>query len=78
MMSLLILEKKAPGKEFHVFMQPLIADMMKLWGTGVETYDALTDDTFSLHAAFLWSIHDYPCYDIMHVCTVMRILAISL
>jgi hypothetical protein len=60
MMSLLIPGKKAPGKEFHVFMQPLIADMMKLWGTGVETYDALIDDSFPLHAAFLWSIHDYP------------------
>lgn len=60
MMALLIPGKKAPGKEFHVFMQPLIADMMKLWGTGVETYDALTDDPFTLHAAFLWSIHDYP------------------
>jgi hypothetical protein len=60
MMSLLIPGKKALGKEFHVFMQPLIADMMKLWGTGVETYDALTDDSFPLHAAFLWSIHDYP------------------
>ena len=32
MMSLLIPGKKSPGKEFHVFMQPLIADMMKLWG----------------------------------------------
>ena len=60
MMSLLIPGRKAPGKEFHVFMQPLIADMMKLWGTGVETYDALTGEPFNLHAAFLWSIHDYP------------------
>ena len=29
-------------------------------GTGAETYDALTGEPFNLHAAFLWSIHDYP------------------
>ena len=26
----------------------------------METYDALTGEPFNLHAAFLWSIHDYP------------------
>jgi hypothetical protein len=41
MLSLLILGKNAPGKDFHVFMQPLIKDMMKLW-SGVDPYDACT------------------------------------
>jgi hypothetical protein len=64
MMSLLIPGKGSPGKDFHVFMQPLIKDMMKLW-SGVGTYDACTGIEFPLHAAFLWSIHDYPGYATM-------------
>ena len=40
MLALLILGKKSPGKDFHVFMQPLIADLITLWG-GVPTYDVL-------------------------------------
>ena len=64
MMALLIPGKYSPGKDFHVFMQPLIKDMMELW-SGVQTFDALTEDYFPLHAAFLWSIHDYPGYATM-------------
>ena len=68
-------------------MQPLIKDMMKLWA-GEKTYDVVVEDEFKLHAAFLWSIHDYPGYATMSghstrgffllACTVMRIPAISL
>ncbi|KAK1645184.1 hypothetical protein QYE76_062989 [Lolium multiflorum] len=64
MMALLIPGKYSPGKDFHVFMQPLIKDMMQLW-SGVETFDACTEEYFPLHAAFLWSIHDYPGYATM-------------
>ena len=64
MMSLLIPGKNSPGKDFHVFMQPLIKDMMKLW-SGVTTVDVCAADPFELHAAFLWSIHDYPGYATM-------------
>jgi hypothetical protein len=86
MMPLLIPGKSSPGKDFHVFMQPLIKDMMKLW-IGVGTYDACTGREFPLHAAFLWLIHDYPGYAMMsgrstrgflHVRTAIRILAMSL
>jgi hypothetical protein len=31
MLPLLILGKISPGKDFHVFMQPPITDMMELW-----------------------------------------------
>ncbi|XP_010233262.1 uncharacterized protein LOC100831630 [Brachypodium distachyon] len=59
MMALLIPGRKSPGKDFHVYMKPLMADMKKLW-EGVDTFDALTGKRFPLHAAILWSIHDYP------------------
>ena len=64
MLSLIILGKKSLGKDFHVFMQPLIADMLTLWN-GASTYDAYEDKTFSLRAAILWGIRDYPALDTM-------------
>jgi hypothetical protein len=38
--------------------------MMKLWA-GVDTYDVTVKDDCKLHAAFLWSIHDYRGYATM-------------
>ena len=64
MLALLIPGKKSPGKDFHVFMQPLIADMMTLWN-GVSTYDAYEGKNFTLRAAILWGINDYPALGIM-------------
>ena len=65
MLSLLIRGKISLGKDFHVFMQPLIKDMMQLW-RGVETYDACTNKEFELHTSFLWSNNDYPGYTTMY------------
>ena len=59
MLALLIPGKKSPGKDFHVFMHPLIADLITLWG-GVPTYDAVEGKEFRLRAAILWGINDYP------------------
>jgi hypothetical protein len=59
MMALLIPGPKSLGKDFDVFLEPLIEDLLDLW-KGVPTYDALTGKTFSLRAAVLWCIHDYP------------------
>ncbi|RLM61630.1 uncharacterized protein C2845_PM14G07560 [Panicum miliaceum] len=59
-----ILGTKSPGKDFHVFIQPLIVDMLKLW-EGVSTYDAYECKDFILRAAILWGIHDYPALGTM-------------
>ena len=58
-MALLIPGPTCPGKEFDLFLDPLIDDLLELWN-GVHTYDALTQKTFNLRAAVLWCIHDYP------------------
>ena len=57
-MALLILGPKSLGKDFDIFLEPLIEDLLKLW-EGVRTYDAFTSSKFDLHAAVLWCIHDY-------------------
>jgi hypothetical protein len=59
MMALLIPGPTCPGKDFDVFLEPLIEDLLDLW-KGVRTYDALTGKPFNLRAAVLWCIHDYP------------------
>lgn len=60
MMSLLIPGPESPGKDFDVFMEPLVEELLQLW-TGVPTYDALSpEEKFNLRAAIIWSIHDFP------------------
>ncbi|XP_066341736.1 uncharacterized protein [Miscanthus floridulus] len=63
-MALLIPGPKSPGKDFDVFLEPLIEDLLKLW-EGVRTYDALTGLKFDLCAAVLWCIHDYPALGVL-------------
>lgn len=59
MMTMHIPGPKAPGKGFDVFLQPLVEELLELW-EGTQTYDASTKKKFTLHAALLWYIHDYP------------------
>ena len=59
MMVLLIPGPTSPGKDFDVFLEPLVEDLLELW-KGVSTHDALSGKKFKLRAAVLWCIHDYP------------------
>ena len=59
MMVLLIPDPDSPGKDFDVFMEPLVDELLLLW-KGVLTYDAGSPEKFNLRAAVLWCIHDYP------------------
>jgi hypothetical protein len=59
MMALLIPGPTCPGKEFDVFLEPLIEDLLDL-EKGVHTYDAITRKKFNLRVVVLWCIHDYP------------------
>jgi hypothetical protein len=58
-MSLLIPGPKSPGKDFDVFLEHLIEELLELW-KGVSTYDPCTGRKFDLRAAMLWCIHDFP------------------
>ncbi|XP_074373596.1 uncharacterized protein LOC141713936 [Apium graveolens] len=54
-----------PGNNIDVYMQPLIEELKELWKTGVETYDAATNQKFTLRASVLWKISDFPGYPMM-------------
>lgn len=61
-MSLLIPGPKAPGKDFDVYLRPLIDELKELWADGVETWDVYGQENFRLHASVLWTVNDFPAY----------------
>ncbi|XP_027769946.1 uncharacterized protein LOC114075965 [Solanum pennellii] len=60
MLSMIIPGPSSPGNDIDVYLQPLIAELKELWEVGVETYDAVTNQTFLMHATLLWTISDFP------------------
>ncbi|XP_063936159.1 uncharacterized protein LOC135147220 [Daucus carota subsp. sativus] len=54
-----------PGNNIDVYMQPLIEELKELWKTGVETFNAATNQNFTLRAGVLWTISDFPGYAMM-------------
>jgi len=62
MLSLLIHGPMAPGNEIDVYLQPLVDDLHELWHESVITYDALSQQTFKLHEALLWTVNDFHAY----------------
>ncbi|KAD6454532.1 hypothetical protein E3N88_09238 [Mikania micrantha] len=60
MLGLLILVPKSPGKDIDVFVRPLMDESKMLWVKGVQMRDASTNTVFTIRAALLWTINDYP------------------
>ncbi|KAK9074167.1 hypothetical protein SSX86_006764 [Deinandra increscens subsp. villosa] len=60
MLTLLIPGPKSPGKDMDVFLKPLVDELQQLWHSGVRTKDAATNTFFTMKAALLWTINDYP------------------
>jgi hypothetical protein len=62
-LALIDLGPKDPVTKINVFMQPLIEELKLLWQE-VEAYDSHLKCSFTLHAAYLWLIHDLLAYGI--------------
>uniref|UniRef100_A0A2N9GCW6 Transposase-associated domain-containing protein n=1 Tax=Fagus sylvatica TaxID=28930 RepID=A0A2N9GCW6_FAGSY len=60
MLSLLIPGPHQPGNDIDVYLRPLVDELKELWQDGALAYDASSSMTFQMHAALLWTIHDYP------------------
>ena len=80
---MLIPGPSSPGKDFDVFLEPLVDDLLELWKAVDDAYDTITGKSFKLRAAVLWCIHDYLALStlsgvqqkaILHVFTVTRTL----
>ena len=59
MLSVLIPGPKQPGNDIDVYLEPLVQDLLKLWETGVEVWDACKKEYFNLRALLFCTIHDY-------------------
>jgi hypothetical protein len=68
MMALLIPGLASPGKDFDLFLEPLVEDLLELWSS-VRAYDGLSGKMFNLHALVLWCIPDYPALSTLLGCT---------
>ncbi|XP_073119939.1 uncharacterized protein [Henckelia pumila] len=53
---------KNPKDKLDVFLQPLIAELQSLWVDGAVTYDVHYRTNFTLRAALMWTISDFPAY----------------
>ncbi|KAL6655769.1 hypothetical protein ACP70R_006595 [Stipagrostis hirtigluma subsp. patula] len=58
-LSMIIPGPDSPGNDIDVYLQPLIDELLQLWG-GVETFDASSKKKFSLRAMLLWTLNDFP------------------
>ncbi|CAN6568406.1 unnamed protein product [Malus baccata var. baccata] len=65
LLSLLIPGPRSPGKEIDVYMRPLIDELNELWDVGTPTYDAYSNQNFTMKAAVLWTISDFPAYGML-------------
>ncbi|XP_075633708.1 uncharacterized protein LOC142606210 [Castanea sativa] len=61
-LSLVIPSPKSLGIAIDVYLQPLVEELRELWDVGVEAYDASSKNVFQVHAALMWTIHDFPAY----------------
>lgn len=70
MVTLLIHEPTAPSNNIDVYLAPLIDDQNDLWNEGIQIYDALSKENFTLKAILLWTISDYPVLGTLTGCKV--------
>ncbi|GJV37353.1 uncharacterized protein Tco_1409830 [Tanacetum coccineum] len=62
-MSMLIPGPKTPVN-IDVYFEPLIDELKDLW-VGVDAYDELRKEDFTLRAALLWTINDFSAYGML-------------
>ncbi|CAL2246711.1 unnamed protein product [Prunus armeniaca] len=51
-----------PGKSIDVYSRPLVDELKDLWTNGVRMYDKSTGKMFTLRAAVMWTVNDFPLY----------------
>jgi hypothetical protein len=60
LLTTLISGPKQAGIDIHVFLEPLMEDMHKLWEHGVNVWDEYKKEHFNLKAIILCMINDNP------------------
>ncbi|CAN6704527.1 unnamed protein product [Malus baccata var. baccata] len=61
-MMLTVLITEDPRKSIDVYLRPLVDELKDLWENGVRTYDKSTGHMFTMRAAVMWTVNDFPAY----------------
>ena len=64
-LSMIIRGPDSPRAATNVYLQPLTEELKELWEIGVEIFDASTRCHFELHGSLLWTINDFPAYEML-------------
>ncbi|XP_042988717.1 uncharacterized protein LOC122316252 [Carya illinoinensis] len=62
MLSLIIPGPSPPSMNIDVYLEPLISELKELWEVGAPTYDVCSKEIFTMRAALMWTINDFPAY----------------
>ncbi|CAM8934354.1 unnamed protein product [Rhodiola kirilowii] len=61
-LTILIPGPSNPKKRLDIYLKHLIDDLVHLWNVGVDTYNANRKQSFTLRAALMWTVSDFPAY----------------
>ncbi|CAL9005878.1 unnamed protein product [Prunus brigantina] len=50
------------SRSIDVYLRPLVDELKDLWTNGVRTYDKSIGKMFTLRAAVMWTVNDFPAY----------------
>ncbi|CAL2229362.1 unnamed protein product [Prunus armeniaca] len=70
MLTLSISGPKQSGNDIDVYLEPLIDDLKSFWDGIRGLYDAHNGEYFTLRAALMWTINDFPTYGNLSGCVV--------
>ena len=54
------------GRNIDVCLRPLIDELTQLWFSRALTYNILMKQNFIMRAALMWTINDFPTYEMEH------------
>ena len=56
----------SPVQNIDVFLWLLIDELTQLWSSRALTYDISRKQNFIMRAALMWTINDFPTYEMEH------------
>jgi hypothetical protein len=64
-LSTVIPSLSSPGQNIDVCLRPLIDELAHLWSSEALTYDVSRKQNFLMRAALMWTINDFPAYEML-------------
>jgi len=62
-LSMVIPGPSNPGQNIDVCLRSLVDELTQLWSSGALTYDISRKQNFVMRAALMWTINDFPAYE---------------